>query len=331
MLSVIVPVYNAEKYLSRCLNSLLNQGMSEYEIICVNDGSTDGSSEILRKFKAEHPSAIRVVEQENGGSFVARNTGMLTARGDVLAFCDADDYLMPNAYNYLLTQYWNDGIDVLHFGSTTLDKYVLENWREPDEIVARVVYAGDGHGFYKRAMPYFVWQNLYRKSFLQKYNLCFRPLLLCDDTAFCMDVFMANPTTLYVDANIYRYTIAEGQLTRKRNLNVMRKIVCSYLILLKALDEYSAKYPYMKDVLALYKEQQMIPCVSRILSARYSKREWKELVMKLKDIGVLPIRLLGKVSIVLNSVMYSYYLYVMVGVFYRFIFLPYILPQLKRN
>ena len=331
MLSVIVPVYNAEKYLVRCLDSLLEQGVDDYEIICVNDGSTDGSAEILRTYADGYPSTIRVVEQENGGSFVARNTGMLVARGDVLAFCDADDYLMPNAYNYLLTRFWNDGIDVLHFDSTTLDKYVLENWREPDEIVARVVYAGDGHGFYKRAMPYFVWQNLYRKSFLLEHGISFRPLLLCDDTAFCLDVFMANPHTLYVDANIYRYTIAEGQLTRKRNLNAMRRIVCSYLVLLKSLDEYSVKYPNIKDVLRLYKEQQMIPCMSRVLSAKYSKKEWQTLVAELKDMDLLPMHLLGKVSVVMNSVMSCYLLYVIASLLYRTIFLPFVLPQLKRN
>ena len=91
MLSVIVPVYNAEKFLARCLDSLLEQGVEDYEIVCVNDGSTDGSGEILQRYKRKNPTVIKVLEQENRGLPAARNEGMRIARGDVLAFCDADD------------------------------------------------------------------------------------------------------------------------------------------------------------------------------------------------------------------------------------------------
>ena len=123
-LSVIVPVYNAEKYLSRCIDSLLNQEVVEYEIVCVNDGSTDGSGAILREYKRKNPDVLMLIEQENQGLPAARNIGMSVATGDIITFCDSDDYLIPGAYGYLLKNFWKEGIDVLKFNSITLDKYV---------------------------------------------------------------------------------------------------------------------------------------------------------------------------------------------------------------
>ena len=331
MLSVIVPVYNAEKHLNRCLTSLLNQGVDDYEIICVNDGSTDGSLAILRGFKRNNPSVIKIVEQKNSGVFAARNTGMLFAQGDVLAFCDADDYLIPHAYGFLMGQYWKEDIDVLRFDSVTLDKYVLKSWKESGELKAKVVYEGDGYGFYKRAIPCFVWNFLYRKSFLIEHKVEFRPLPNGEDTAFNLDVFIHNPRTLYINANLYRYTVSEGQLTRQRSQSFMRKAVDGYLVLFEMMNAYSKQVFCMKATLDFYKEQQMIPCISRILSANYSRQEWKALKKHLLSKGGLPMRQLGIYARVINILMSSFPNYKMSSVLYRNVFLPFVLPHLRRN
>ena len=95
VISVIIPVYNAERYLRECLTSLVNQTFRAYEIIAVNDGSTDGSLAILRHFQKDWPQ-LRVIDQENGGVSAARNVGMAAARGEYLGFMDADDTVAPN-------------------------------------------------------------------------------------------------------------------------------------------------------------------------------------------------------------------------------------------
>lgn len=330
MLSVIVPVYNAEKYLSRCLDSLLLQGLEDYEIICVNDGSTDGSAQVLEGYSKRFP-IIRVIAQANGGSPSARNAGMDAAKGDVLTFCDADDYLIPNSYKYLLETYWDDKVDVLKFDSITLDKYVKKHWIETNDPRGNVVFEGMGHDFYQRMMPYFVWQHLYRTSFLREHGLHFRSLTLCDDTTFCLDVFMRNPRTLYVDSNVYRYVIVEGQLTRRRDSKSMRRIVDSYVKLFGVMNEYAQTIPELRSTMDLYKEQQMIPCSSRILSASYSHTEWRALREVLHRESVLPMHLIGKVSLFINVVMNHYAFYLIVSLLYRYFFVPYVLPQMKRN
>ena len=102
-LSVIVPVYNVEKYLPRCLDSLLRQGMEagEYEIICVNDGSPDGSAAILADYERKHPDLISVITQKNGGPSAARNTGIDTATGEYLIFLDGDDTITEGSLQRL--------------------------------------------------------------------------------------------------------------------------------------------------------------------------------------------------------------------------------------
>ena len=90
LISVIVPVYNVEKYLYTCLDSILNQTYSNIEIICVNDGSTDKSRKILEEYRKKD-SRIRIVDKENGGLSSARNAGMRVAKGEFYSFIDSDD------------------------------------------------------------------------------------------------------------------------------------------------------------------------------------------------------------------------------------------------
>ena len=88
-LSIIVPVYNAEKYLRSCLDSLVGQMLTDYEIILVNDGSTDSSGEILEEYRKAHPALIRVMTVENGGQARARNLALEEAQGDYIGFTEA--------------------------------------------------------------------------------------------------------------------------------------------------------------------------------------------------------------------------------------------------
>ncbi|MGN1444346.1 MAG: glycosyltransferase family 2 protein [Acutalibacteraceae bacterium] len=103
LISVVIPVYNAQKTVSRCIHSLLNQTENHLEIIAVNDGSTDESGKILDRL-AKKDNRIRVIHQENQGSVAARRKGVNTACGDYICFCDADDTMPPNAIELLLEQ-----------------------------------------------------------------------------------------------------------------------------------------------------------------------------------------------------------------------------------
>ena len=101
-LSVIVPVYNTEKYLAKCLDSLIDPEVGDYEIIAVDDGSTDSSGEILTRYRNQYPGLVRVMYTPNGGLGHARNVGMSVAGGDYVLFVDSDDWLKPGAIRAML-------------------------------------------------------------------------------------------------------------------------------------------------------------------------------------------------------------------------------------
>ena len=114
-ISVIIPVYNTEKFLEKCLNSVLNQTLKEIEIIVVNDGSRDNSLEIIKKFKKED-NRIVLLNEQNGGSSFARNKGLETAKGKYFYFIDSDDYLEENTmFEELYNKCENDNLDIVVF------------------------------------------------------------------------------------------------------------------------------------------------------------------------------------------------------------------------
>ena len=109
--SVIVPVYNTFRYLEQCLNSILNQTLKEFEVICVNDGSTDDSAKILEKY-SQKDKRIVVINQENAGASAARNAGLDCAKGRYIAFVDSDDYIKKNFLEVLYTTAVNTEADI---------------------------------------------------------------------------------------------------------------------------------------------------------------------------------------------------------------------------
>lgn len=115
LLSVIVAVYNVEKYLHECVDSILSQDYEALEIILIDDGSTDSSGEICDAYAASD-NRVRVIHQKNGGAAAAKNAGLRIATGTYLAFVDADDYLDPNVYGYMLEVLKESGADAAQFG-----------------------------------------------------------------------------------------------------------------------------------------------------------------------------------------------------------------------
>ena len=119
-LSIVIPVYNVEKYLRECLDSAIVPGIDGYEIVCVNDGSTDSSPEILEENRKKYPELIQVVHTDNQGLGAASNNGVAAARGEYIAFLDSDDYLSANAVKEMM-EACSSGDDILFFNLTEVN------------------------------------------------------------------------------------------------------------------------------------------------------------------------------------------------------------------
>lgn len=221
-LSVIVPVYNVEKYLPRCLDSLLRQGIeeSEWEVICVNDGSPDNSGAILAEYEHEYPNIFKIITQKNMGVGEARNNGVRLAQGEYVGFVDPDDYVIDNGFNYLWEHFCqekneNDKIDVIHYNYRNIytdGKTVVDPDAKPDGLIA---FDGDGAEAYNQYPMICVWTKLYRRSFLLNYNIWSKNVIISQDELFNFDVFCHHPHLLMVNSCIYRYENRYEDSTQK--------------------------------------------------------------------------------------------------------------------
>ncbi len=208
-ISIIIPVYNSELYLREWLDSVVNQTLKELQILCINDGSTDGSLEILREYEKNDPRVI-VIGQENQGVSAARNTGLevaLQSDAEYITFVDSDDYLNLDTYEIAYKDATEYDIDILNFGwksfpqETHWDKYKSspkEKFFENDSIEAWL-YCGVGANVN-------LWNKLYRRKFLQAVETRFREDLICaSDYCFNALVFPQAKRVRFIPTKLYNY------------------------------------------------------------------------------------------------------------------------------
>ncbi len=178
-MSIIVPAYNAEKYLERCLDSLVNQDLStkEYEVIVINDGSTDRTGAILHEYSNRY-SYFHCITVENSGVSEARNYGCRKAKGKYFLFVDADDWIQSNVLQYVYDSLEKDELDILVMDFQYWDekgKLPKEFNRVSDEkVLSAQVWSGTD--FMQQFLPQVVWCNAYRASFWQEHKLKFLPI-----------------------------------------------------------------------------------------------------------------------------------------------------------
>lgn len=189
--SVVIPVYNVEKYLEDCLNSAVGQTLKDIEVICINDGSTDNSLEILRKYESKD-ERVKVINKENSGLSSARNVGIREAKGEYILFLDSDDIiskgLCKNAY-YLAKTYGDvDAVEIRADSFKNGESFSFENNKfEEKPAVLNVIKDGDkANPFTTLGISRFmIWNKVWRTDFIKQHNLWFKE----DDLSFNEDTF----------------------------------------------------------------------------------------------------------------------------------------------
>lgn len=217
-LSVIVPVYNVEDYLNACLDSLQAQTLSGIEIVCVNDGSPDGSRGILAKRQKED-ARIVIVDKPNGGLSSARNAGINAARGTYIGFLDADDRFTPNACQRIAEAFAETNADVVTFGGYCNPAEAATPWITLKLSPRDVVYDGFKPAlmFEEQSTPYI--RAACRKAFLDECGIRFEEALpFGEDQVFFFDIYPNSRKTALISDKLYEYRIErEGSLTSKTN------------------------------------------------------------------------------------------------------------------
>lgn len=216
-LSIIIPVYNVEKYLPKCLGSILEQPFKDLEVICVNDGSTDGSLDVLQKIK-KNDDRVVIIDKKNEGSGIARNIGLSTAQGEYVYFIDSDDWLEDDVLAKIIAKADELQTDILVFGGLSYYNGKGQNGaysknKLPKKYFGKVVSAKDiKKDIFK--FPSTAWTKLYRRSFLIKNEIKFQNIRAGQDQLPFFHSMITADRIAILPENIYCYQKnREGSVT----------------------------------------------------------------------------------------------------------------------
>lgn len=240
-LSIVVPVYNVSKYLIKCLDSLLSQNLphNEYEIIVVDDGSTDDSGVLADEYASNHPELINVIHQDNRGLSGARNSGIKIAKGKYIQFVDSDDYLEPNVLKTLVEKMERDSLDILRFNYQNVnEEYEVFNpnkYYKPfvdyrDEICDGLIFLNERLGF-----GCYAWQFVIKSDLLRDESNLFLEGIYFEDTQWTPRILLQSKRVTSFDLIAYNYLVRQGSITNSISDKKKRKVIEDKLLLISDL------------------------------------------------------------------------------------------------
>lgn len=244
-LSIIIPAYNVEAFLPQCLNSIFSQDYTDFEVLCVDDGSTDGTLRLLNRYAAEH-SELRVLTQPNQGMSTARNFGLKEAKGEYMLFVDSDDWLCEEALSKVAASL--DGEDVVCFNAKKYFEKTNE-YKKNNLLTVNGVVKGWDYFNKVRLIPseiHFVciWQRAYRRAFLEANNLSFAEgIRRAEDDLFTTMVMYYAQTLKVIDDCVYVYRVRDNSVTTTVDINRwydslrVQEIMADFFVPLQGVDK----------------------------------------------------------------------------------------------
>lgn len=221
--SVIIPVCNIEEYLRECLDNIINQTFTDFEVICINDGSSDNSGKILQEYASKDERFV-IINQENQGTGASRNNALKIAHGEYVVFVDSDDWLELNALEKLHNAFNVTKAEVLEFdyyeynhysGKTSehsLSRFMRKNFNYDLKLIPyydrKICKSGCLHRF-----DLHVWRRAYSLEFLKKAGAVFSPTKQGEDHLFAIAVLLNAPRIFYLDQYLYNYRVRTGSAT----------------------------------------------------------------------------------------------------------------------
>ena len=260
--SIIVPIYNAQKTIGRCIDSILNQDFSDFELLLIDDGSKDESGRICDSY-AEKDNRIHVIHKENSGVSASRNLALREARGEYLQFLDADDWVTPNATRLLVQSIEQNECDMVisDFYRVIGERLSHKGSIDEDGVLTREKFANfmmeNPADFYYGVL----WNKLYKRSIIEKYQLCMNPKISwCEDFMFNLEYIRHCENIFVLQVPIYYYVKTKGSLvsqgmsltkTIKTKMMVFEYYTKFYKQVLSE-EEYEKKrlqiYSYLMDI-----------------------------------------------------------------------------------
>lgn len=273
MISVIIPVYNVEDYLHVCINSVLRQTYGDFEIICVEDASTDSSLEILEYF-AQKDSRVKILKNDsNKGCGFSRNRGLEEAQGKYISFLDGDDWFSPNTFEILIEKAEKDNLDVLMFKNIVYYEephkfgmesyYDMEFMNKYENIVFNHWDLDKTKLFVMSNAP---WNKFYLKSFLDEYNICFpNENLIHEDNPFFYKVITSANRISLINKYLHNRRRRPNSIMTLNNERLFDNIDIMY----KVLDVFFEN----KELYEFYKKEVLTYIFKSVFRGKYNQIE----------------------------------------------------------
>ena len=264
-ISVIIPVYNVECYLDKCIQSVLSQNFIEYEVILVDDGSTDESGKICDEYSQKY-SQIRVIHQKNKGLGGARNTGIEAACGDYLLFIDSDDSIKENMFSFLYNTAFENGSDIVLFGMDYIDEddRIIET-RRPFNGGIRNIDSDERMSIFS-VDPY-AWNKFYRRELFIKNNIRYPEKIWYEDLCVTPKIILCADKLTLTDRVFYNYLQRKNSIMHVKNADRNSDMLA---VVTDVLDFYKTKGvfdKYYQQLCFMTVMHVMVLCTLRVASA----------------------------------------------------------------
>ena len=233
LLSVIIPVYNAENYLNECLNSLLKQTYKNIEIICVNDGSKDKSRDILDNF-AQKDNRIKVLEQENQGPAAARNLGLKNVKGKFIMFCDADDTYEPSMCEQMVKTLISQNVDIVMCDCNINDKFngTIRKSKELEYYRLKIKKYNNLTSDTIKQINCVICASIFKTELINKYNISFNEKCKYhEDEGFFLKYLSLCKTYFGLEKCLYNYNICNALSLMAKYKNAQNNLNIKYAFL----------------------------------------------------------------------------------------------------
>lgn len=301
-ISIIVPVYNVEEYLDDCLKSILGQSYREFEVILVNDGSTDDSPKICERYSQEHPDVIKVINKKNEGLNYARRDGFAASKGSFITFVDSDDLVHKNYLELLLKPLLSSNVDVSVGGfqqfKTSADIHDIRG--DDDPIVERNkkkfmnwFIKGDG-SFSDGVFMVTAWGKLFKRQLIGSIDWDLSNYRSNEDEFWSMQVFhAANKGVAVTSSPLYCYRVNPNSITQKTYTNTFNGRKLNKFEFIEELYQKSLKYlgeDYENELLWRFAVQTIV-FIDRYVDSR---------ILKHGDIMSIRTYLYPKINLILK-------------------------------
>jgi len=288
LISVIIPIYNVEKYISECLESVLNQTYKNVEIIAINDGSTDNSLDIVKKYSIDN-NYIRVLSQHNSGQSITRNKGLDHAKGKYIYFLDADDYILPETFEKLIGLMEKENLDLVQFGARpfvdNVDMKLHSNFYDvKDFFKENKIYNKNDFlrevtkGFRPSPCLYIV-----KKELIINNDLQFISGVLHEDELFTLEVILNTKSTMYDPNFYYQRRYRENSIMTSNSIEKVKESFDSYCIIIEEMNNLKNKYTDKLEINLI--KSRMRSVYNGLIHKEFDEEYKKTQLMKIKVIN----------------------------------------------